>query len=96
MGYKDGYDRWMKAPVVLPAYNAARALRRAYAEIPLGIVASVILTDDASRDDTVAVVRDLGIEVVLGSRIHCLGRWSATGRLHIRVQSRVNIGPRSS
>ena len=53
-----------KVAVVLPAYNAAKTLRQTYAEIPLDVVDDVILTDDASRDDTIAVARDLGIHVV--------------------------------
>lgn len=54
-----------KVAVVLPAYNAARTLRQTYAEIPLDVVDDVILTDDASHDDTIAVARDLGIHVVI-------------------------------
>ena len=50
--------------VVLPAYNAARTLRQTYAEIPHDIVDDVILTDDASRDDTVAVARELGVHTI--------------------------------
>ncbi len=53
-----------KIAVVLPAYNAAATLRRTYAEIPLDIVDDVILVDDASRDDTVAVAGELGLTVV--------------------------------
>ncbi len=49
---------------VLPAYNAGRTLRRTYAEIPHDIVDDVILTDDASRDDTVEVARQLGIHTL--------------------------------
>ncbi|MBW4091130.1 MAG: glycosyltransferase family 2 protein [Proteobacteria bacterium] len=47
--------------VVLPAYNAEKTLRRTYDEIPRDVVDDVILTDDASADDTVAVARSLGI-----------------------------------
>ncbi|MDE2583096.1 MAG: glycosyltransferase family 2 protein [Rhodospirillales bacterium] len=47
--------------VVLPAYNAEKTLRRTYDEIPKDLVDDVILTDDASADDTVRVARDLGI-----------------------------------
>ena len=47
--------------VVLPAYNAAKTLRRTYDEIPKDIVDDIILTDDASGDDTVTVARGLGI-----------------------------------
>ncbi|HUB11452.1 MAG TPA: glycosyltransferase family 2 protein [Acetobacteraceae bacterium] len=50
-----------KVVVVLPAYNAARTLLRTYAEIPHDVVDDVILTDDASADDTVALAESLGI-----------------------------------
>jgi glycosyltransferase involved in cell wall biosynthesis len=47
--------------VVMPAYNAARTLRRTYDEIPHDLVDEVILVDDASQDETVTVARELGI-----------------------------------
>ena len=47
--------------VVLPAYNAARTLESTYRELPHDIVDEVILTDDASRDETVALSTRLGI-----------------------------------
>jgi glycosyltransferase involved in cell wall biosynthesis len=50
-----------KVIVVLPAYNAARTLKQTIDEIPAGIVDEIILTDDASRDDTVAVSKELGL-----------------------------------
>lgn len=50
-----------KVIVILPAYNAARTLERTVAEIPREIVDEVILTDDASRDDTAALARSLGL-----------------------------------
>ena len=50
--------------VVLPAYNAAATLERTHREIPFDIVDDVILIDDASRDETVAVARRLGIHTV--------------------------------
>jgi glycosyltransferase involved in cell wall biosynthesis len=53
-----------KVAVVLPAYNAAKTLRQTYAEIPHDIVDDVILTDDASNDDTIAVARELGIHTL--------------------------------
>ena len=57
--------RGKKVVVVMPAYNAARTLRQTYAEVlDQQIVDSVILVDDQSRDDTVAVARSLeGIHV---------------------------------
>lgn len=54
-----------KVAVVLPAYNAARTLRRTFEEIPHDIVDDVILTDDASHDDTIAVARSLGIHTLV-------------------------------
>jgi glycosyltransferase involved in cell wall biosynthesis len=49
-----------KVVVVMPAYNAARTLRRTYDEVMAqGIVDSVIVVDDASHDDTVAIARTL-------------------------------------
>lgn len=53
-----------KIAVVLPAYNAAKTLRRTFDEIPRDIVDDVILTDDASRDDTAALAESLGIHTV--------------------------------
>jgi glycosyltransferase involved in cell wall biosynthesis len=53
-----------RVSVVLPAYNAALTLRQTYAEIPHDIVDDVILTDDASRDDTAAIARELGIHTI--------------------------------
>jgi glycosyltransferase involved in cell wall biosynthesis len=54
-----------KLIVVLPAYNAARTVTRTVTEIPRDIVDDIILVDDASQDDTVAVARSLGIEHVI-------------------------------
>jgi len=57
-----------KVAVVLPAYNAARTLRQTFAEIPHEVVDDVILTDDASRDDTVAIAQELEIHVLRHDR----------------------------
>ena len=54
-----------KIVVVMPAYNAAKTLEQTYAEIPVGIVDEVILVDDASTDETLAVARNLGIQHIL-------------------------------
>jgi glycosyltransferase involved in cell wall biosynthesis len=50
-----------KVVVVLPAYNAARTLRRTVDEIPREIVDEVILTDDASRDNTSDLAQEMGL-----------------------------------
>ena len=50
----------------MPAYNAAQTLRQTYSEVrEQGIVDEIILVDDRSRDDTVAVARSLE-----GVRVH--------------------------
>jgi glycosyltransferase involved in cell wall biosynthesis len=54
-----------KVVVVLPAYNAAKTLEQTYREIPFDLVDEVILVDDASRDDTVSVAKNLGIHHVI-------------------------------
>jgi len=49
-----------KIVVVMPAYNAVRTLRRTYEEVMAqGIVDLVIVVDDASHDQTVAIARTL-------------------------------------
>ncbi len=49
-----------KVVVIMPAYNAARTLRRTYDEVMAqGVVDLVIVVDDASRDETVALAREL-------------------------------------
>jgi glycosyltransferase involved in cell wall biosynthesis len=50
-----------KITVVLPAYNAEKTLRQTVAEIAMDIVDDIILTDDASSDNTVAVAKQLGL-----------------------------------
>jgi glycosyltransferase involved in cell wall biosynthesis len=54
-----------KVIVVMPAYNAAKTLRQTYDEVRAqGLVDLIILVDDKSRDDTVAIARQLeGIKV---------------------------------
>jgi glycosyltransferase involved in cell wall biosynthesis len=54
-----------KIVVVLPAYNAERTLEQTYREIPLDIVDDVVLVDDRSADDTLAVGKALGIRHVI-------------------------------
>jgi glycosyltransferase involved in cell wall biosynthesis len=54
--------------VVMPAYRAERTLRRTYEAIPHDIVDEVILTDDASADETAALARSLGIRTFVHER----------------------------
>lgn len=54
-----------KVVVVLPAYNAAKTLEKTYLEIPFDIVDEVVITDDASIDNTVELAQKIGIKHVL-------------------------------
>lgn len=54
-----------KIAVVLPAYNAAKTLRKTVEEIPHEIVDFVILTDDKSSDQTLAIARELRIAHII-------------------------------
>jgi len=54
-----------KVVAVLPAYNAALTLEKTYREIPFDLVDEVILCDDASKDNTSALAKKLGIEHVI-------------------------------
>jgi glycosyltransferase involved in cell wall biosynthesis len=51
--------------IVMPAYNAAKTLERTYADIPHEMIDRIILVDDVSRDDTVAVAAKLGLDVII-------------------------------
>lgn len=54
-----------KIIVILPAYNAAKTLQRTYDEIPFDVVDEVILTDDFSNDETVAIAEKIGIKHII-------------------------------
>ena len=58
----------MKVVVVMPAYNAELTLEKTYRDIPEGVVDEVILVDDASKDRTVEVAKNLGIRTIVHSR----------------------------
>src|SRR5205823_7109857 len=46
--------------VVMPAYNAAKTLRRTYDEVvATGVMDRVVVVDDESHDDTVTIARQL-------------------------------------
>ena len=57
-----------KIAVVMPAYNAARTLARTYEEVPRDLVDDLILTDDASQDETAEIARGLGIHTLVHDR----------------------------
>lgn len=47
--------------MVLPAYNAEATLSRTLSELDREVVDEVVLVDDASRDGTVSLARELGL-----------------------------------
>ena len=49
----------------MPAYNAAKTLQKTLLEIPEGLVDEVVLCDDASKDNTVLVAKELGIKHII-------------------------------
>jgi glycosyltransferase involved in cell wall biosynthesis len=54
-----------KVVVVLPAYNAEKTLVATYDDIPKDWVDDILLVDDASRDRTVEVAKELGLRTVV-------------------------------
>lgn len=51
-----------KIVIVMPAYNAAKTLKKTYTDIPHVLKKNIILVDDGSHDKTVKIARSLGIE----------------------------------
>lgn len=47
----------------MPAYNAAKTLEQTLEDIPRDSIDDIILTDDASRDNTVELAKKLGLKV---------------------------------
>lgn len=54
-----------KIIAVLPAYNAARTLAATVADFPAGSVDEILLVDDGSKDNTVAIAREMGLSVIV-------------------------------
>lgn len=54
-----------KITIVLPAYNAALTLNKTFNEIPHDIIDDIILTDDASKDNTVQIAQELNIHTII-------------------------------
>jgi len=56
-------EKSKKVIVVMPAYNAAKTLKKTLDDIPGDSIDGIILTDDASQDDTVGIAKRLGLKV---------------------------------
>lgn len=62
-----------KVVVVMPAYNAGRTLRMTYEQLPKDSVNLVILVDDGSTDETLAVARELNLEIFVHNQNYGYG-----------------------
>ena len=54
-----------KITVVMPAYNAEKTIIKTYNDIPKDIVDGIILTDDASKDNTAKISKKLKIKTLI-------------------------------
>lgn len=54
-----------KVVVVFPAYNAAKTIEKTFKELPFDIVDETVLVDDASKDDTAVLAKNIGINHVI-------------------------------
>jgi glycosyltransferase involved in cell wall biosynthesis len=57
--------RSYKVVAVMPAYNAERTLAATLADVPAGAVDEVVLVDDASKDRTAEIAREMGLTVIV-------------------------------
>ena len=57
-----------KVVITMPAYRAESTLAKTVADIPRDIDAQLILVDDASPDNTVALAQELGLRVFVNER----------------------------
>jgi glycosyltransferase involved in cell wall biosynthesis len=60
--------------VVMPSYNAARTIAATVSEVPRDIVDEIVLVDDASSDETVALALEMGLTTFLHDRNFGYGR----------------------
>jgi glycosyltransferase involved in cell wall biosynthesis len=62
-----------KIVIVMPAYNAAKTLKKTVSELP-GTVDLAIVVDDHSSDETVRIAQELGLKVFAHDRNYGYGR----------------------
>lgn len=58
-------DNRPEVAVVIPAYNSAKTIEGVYKKIPKAMVDKIMIVDDGSKDNTVSVVKKLGLEITL-------------------------------
>lgn len=63
-----------KIAVVMPAYNAAKTLKKTYDEVPKDIVDEIVLVDDGSHDETIELSKKLGIKTFIHEKNFGYGR----------------------
>jgi glycosyltransferase involved in cell wall biosynthesis len=61
-------EKSKKVIVVMPAYNAEKTLEKTFKDIPQEWVDDIVLTDDASKDNTVTIAKKLGLRVFVHER----------------------------
>ena len=54
-----------KIVIIMPAHNAELTLKRTFDALPKGIIDEIILTDDASTDNTVSIAKELGFKIFM-------------------------------
>lgn len=59
-----------KIVVVMPAYNASKTLVKTYHEIDTDLVDEIVLVDDKSSDNTIAVAKQLGVKHIIAHDIN--------------------------
>lgn len=70
MGRGSGLERTLEVEnaeniyIILPAFNAAKTLEWTVHEIPPRYSEHILLVDDASTDDTVAIAQEMGLDVI--------------------------------
>lgn len=63
-----------KIAVVLPAYNAAKTLRKTVSELDRKVVDHILLVDDYSADETVELAKRLDLSIFLHDKNYGYGR----------------------
>ncbi len=57
-----GISLYRKIVIVMPAYNAAKTIKKTFNDIPKNLNAKILVVDDASGDETVKIARKLNLK----------------------------------